>query len=37
MAVALFWWHMQLKTIMSDGAKRAKAAIATTFKGAQNN
>jgi hypothetical protein len=35
MAVALFWWHMQLKMSVSDGAKRAKAAIATTFKGGQ--
>jgi hypothetical protein len=35
MAVALFWWHMELKLSVADGAKRAKSAIATSFKGGQ--
>ena len=35
MAVALFWWHMELKMSVSAGAKRAEAAIASNFKGGQ--
>jgi hypothetical protein len=35
MAVALFWWHMDLKMSVANGAKRAQAAIASNFKGGQ--